>query len=363
MSNKFTKMRFVWTLLFLTLLVVGTQASKKCRALALSGGGDKGAYQASVFIEFTNELSKKEISYDVVTGASAGSLNGAGISLFKPGHEKEAATFIYGLWHSIKSSDILRIPDQGLLMSLLFGKSIFDNSPLIDFLYKQVGDRSINKRFTVVVTNSETGKSEHVDFKPSKTIPDDAIPTIVGSSAIPFAFPPMHRNGGIYIDGGCIWNLDITGAVRRCKEIVKDEKDIIIDVILCSRYYLDQVDDFKNFSPLDHYMRAKEISEWQFNMQDLERAVFQYPDVTFRHVVGPSEVLSGSPIPLDFSPDHLDKCFEIGKKDAKNALALGEGEYLSAMLEHYNDFKNGEDVELRDYIDKKLAMKLEKESE
>ena len=37
----------------------------KCRALAMSGGGDKGSYEAAVYIELVNLLSSEDISYDV----------------------------------------------------------------------------------------------------------------------------------------------------------------------------------------------------------------------------------------------------------------------------------------------------------
>jgi hypothetical protein len=36
------------------------------------------------------------------------------------------------------------------------------------------------------------------------------------------------------LDGGTVINLDIDGAFKRCKEIVDDEADIIIDVFFCS---------------------------------------------------------------------------------------------------------------------------------
>ena len=43
------------------------------RAIVLSGGGGKGAYQIGVW----KALRKKKIHYDIVTGTSVGALNGA----------------------------------------------------------------------------------------------------------------------------------------------------------------------------------------------------------------------------------------------------------------------------------------------
>ena len=273
----------------------------------MSGGGDKGSYQASVFIEFTNMLSKEDVSYDVVTGASAGSLNGAGLSLFAPGDEESAALFIYGLWNSISTSDILRQWDEGIVAGIFTKSGMFDNQPLKDFLYQQVGPRTIKKKFTAVITNADEGTSEAIDFDAADVLPPDAIPTIVGSSAIPFAFPHMQIGNHTYIDGGCIWNLDVAGAIRRCKEIVEDDADIIVDIILCSEYHIKDVGDLKRYNAIDHIFRAREIEDYNDLMQDIHRALINYPEVNFRYVLGPSEQLSGSPIPLDFSKDHLDK--------------------------------------------------------
>lgn len=198
----------------------------------MSGGGDKGSYEASVFIEFTNLLPKEDVTYDVITGASAGSLNGAGLSLFAPGDEADAAVFIYGLWNSITTKDILENWDEGIAKALFNKGGIFNNQPLIDFLNKQIGTKSINKKFTVVLTNAETGHPDFVDYNATDVMPEDAVSTIVGSSALPFAFPPMHLNNNTYIDGGSVWNLNVDGAVRRCREVVDNEEDIIVDILV-----------------------------------------------------------------------------------------------------------------------------------
>lgn len=272
----------------------------------MSGGGDKGSYQASVFIEFTNLLPPEEVSYDVVTGASAGSLNGVGLSLFAPGEEADAAIFIYGLWNSITASDIFENWRFGIIEGLFFRSGIFNYQPLIDFLHSQVGPRTLRKKFTATLSNTDSGHAEFFNFEPSDTLPDKVIPAVVGSSAIPFAFPSMSIDGKTYIDGGCIWNLDVAGAINRCKEIVDDDADIIVDIILCSSIQLGSPGDLKKYKALDHYMRAKEIYEWQDYMQDIERNLEMFKNVEFRYVLAPSETLSVSPIPLDFSKKHLD---------------------------------------------------------
>jgi predicted acylesterase/phospholipase RssA len=82
--------------LIVTLLAVSTSAkvndksnsTKSCKALAMSGGGSKGSYEAGVLYGLvTNDPDKTNYAYDVVTGVSAGSINTVAVSLFAPGDE------------------------------------------------------------------------------------------------------------------------------------------------------------------------------------------------------------------------------------------------------------------------------------
>jgi NTE family protein len=60
----------------------------KCRALALRGGGTKGAYEIGVLKAFTAYVKKIEYAYDVIVGVSVGAMNGALLSTFERGLEK-----------------------------------------------------------------------------------------------------------------------------------------------------------------------------------------------------------------------------------------------------------------------------------
>ena len=76
--------------LFFVLLVcyaasMELKNAKKCRALALEGGGDQGSYQVGVLKTFVDLLDPEDIKYDVITGVSVGSINAAAISLHEIG--------------------------------------------------------------------------------------------------------------------------------------------------------------------------------------------------------------------------------------------------------------------------------------
>ena len=65
-----------------------------------------------------------------------------------------------------------------------------------------------------------------------KTPFDEILPYILGSSSIPLAFPYVEFKGRLMSDGGVINSLDPISAIKKCKEIVDDEQNIIVDIIL-----------------------------------------------------------------------------------------------------------------------------------
>lgn len=60
----------------------------------MSGGANKGAYEAGVLHGLAHNLPIEEVAWDVVTGVSAGAINSAGISLFPVGKEVEMSEFL-----------------------------------------------------------------------------------------------------------------------------------------------------------------------------------------------------------------------------------------------------------------------------
>ena len=80
---------------------------KKCRALALSGGGAFGSYEIGVMWGmYHNAEDKGEYAYDVMTGVSAGALNTLGISMFSPGDEENMLNFMSDYWAKIGGRDV-----------------------------------------------------------------------------------------------------------------------------------------------------------------------------------------------------------------------------------------------------------------
>jgi predicted acylesterase/phospholipase RssA len=81
----------------------------------LSGGGDKGSYQAGVLTTLIAQLEPVDTQYDVISGVSVGSLNGATLATFKKGDEKNYKEFVMDVWHSVNTATVFKLWPGGLI--------------------------------------------------------------------------------------------------------------------------------------------------------------------------------------------------------------------------------------------------------
>ncbi len=89
--------------------VDGYKGNKSCLALALSGGGSKGSYQAGVLYGLVmNDADKSKYSYDIISGVSAGSINAFALSIFPKGEEVSMVKYISDTWANLKESNVFK---------------------------------------------------------------------------------------------------------------------------------------------------------------------------------------------------------------------------------------------------------------
>ena len=77
-----------------------------CYALALSGGGSNGAWEAGLLWGLTHYGNPDDFKWDIVTGISAGSINTSAMSVYAVGDEIAASEFISLAWASVTNADI-----------------------------------------------------------------------------------------------------------------------------------------------------------------------------------------------------------------------------------------------------------------
>lgn len=185
------------------------------RALVLSGGGAKGSYQVGVW----KALRQLGIKIDIVTGTSAGAINGA---LIVQGSYWKALK----IWNKLKFNNIFgkEINNDTELEVLykIFAKNFLtDGGTEVKELHKLI-NKTLNKNrfykskidYGLVTVDISNNRIKPIELQ-KKEIPKDKLGEYILASASCFpAFKKMVINGKEYIDGGYYDNLPINLAIK-----------------------------------------------------------------------------------------------------------------------------------------------------
>lgn len=202
-------------------------------AIVLSGGGARAAYQAGVLRAIAGWLPPgAPTPFAVVTGTSAGAINAVAIAA--GAHDFGQATgHLCELWSNVRArhiyrTDALRLAGQGLRWVVSFvpawrhrrPASLLDNAPLAGFLRRAIRfdavrtalDDGVLDSLAVTAMSYRSGMS--VTFCQARSgaelwqraqrvgvAASIGVPHLMGSSAIPFVFPPAAIDGEYFGDG------------------------------------------------------------------------------------------------------------------------------------------------------------------
>ena len=332
-------MKSLLTVALLTFGVAATdsvdksaKSEKSCRALALSGGGAKGSFEAGALYGLVmNDVDKSKYRYDVVTGVSAGAINTGAISVFDIGDEENLVQFLSETWSSIVGSDVYKQwSPLGIVTGILFESGVFDDTPLSNFLASVFEQFSYEIKRRIVVSCADVVSGNYITFNETT---NDPVKAIVSSASIPFVFPhQVWSEEVVCMDGGTVWNTNLASAIHRCEEIVDDHSQITMDVIICDDYqfapYSSKTDTLGMFN------RYKDIKDSYSNIGDVYDLMKAFPKVNYRYYIQPSQPLPGGLNLLNF--DNTTNTWPMqmtGRLDAENALKDGEGFMFNKMLE------------------------------
>jgi NTE family protein len=214
------------------------------KALVLTGGGARGAYQAGV-LKFIGE-NIPHAQFESLLGSSSGAINTAGVASHK-GNVVQAGSHLAELWQDLSIEQVFRVDTFSILkigvrwlfdltLGGLFGRplahSLVDTSPLRALLEKLVRFDRIaeaiaeGKLVHVGVTATEVNSGSAVTFVQSKekinwqrarrrgqnaTL---SVEHIMASAAIPLLFPSVLVNNRQYVDGSIRSTAPLSPAAR-----------------------------------------------------------------------------------------------------------------------------------------------------
>lgn len=307
--------------------------------LSLEGGGTRGAFQSGAFKAMVELLEPEQLHYDVIAGASVGSLNGILFASTAIGQEKELARRLSELWGSIKSDDVIAPWSfTDVVKGFISKKNFFDNSPLLKYITEkfQGWGSKVERKYTITTVNVNTAET----IRATEAVGAENIPKyILASAAVPGIFPYSDLDGKPYIDGGSVDNSNLRGGIERCREIVGDDDSAItIDVMMCGPLTACTWMDMSNAKSYTLYARGDEVASEHKNYYYLKDALASFPDADWRYIVKPKESLPNYPvISLSFDRETLKKTEQIGYETARE-LILTEKASFAELIEKKGKF-------------------------
>mmetsp|Transcript_17322 Transcript_17322/g.29135 ORF Transcript_17322/g.29135 Transcript_17322/m.29135 type:complete len:306 (-) Transcript_17322:238-1155(-) len=275
------------------------KSSKTCTALAMSGGGAKGAYEAgALWGLYYGAKDKSAYQYDVATGVSAGAINTAALSVYAPGDEVNMLDFLSESWQNLENKDVYKNWRGGPVRGVIDESGIFNDQPLTEFLdgvYK-AHDYKLQRKVEVSCVDVNSGS--YITFNETAT---DIVKSVVSSASIPFIFPHQYfpdRNI-VCMDGGTGWNTNLVSAVRRCREQVDSDSQITVDIVMCGSSFLSEWEDKNN--GYSNQIRFKEIRQYYDDLQDVYEFKQSFPEVNYRHLVMPTGKIKGGLNMINFN--------------------------------------------------------------
>lgn len=172
------------------------------RALVLSGGGSKGAFEAGAVDYLVN---KAGLDFQIFLGTSAGALNVALLGQARNRIELIARTQqLKQLWLGIKGNSSIYNKSFGGLLNLFFSEALYCPSGLRRLLETNINLDCLFDPATLVKVTTvaiETGELFYADTR-SPQLKDDFLKFILASASIPLFFPPVKIKGKHWYDGG-----------------------------------------------------------------------------------------------------------------------------------------------------------------
>jgi NTE family protein len=171
------------------------------RALVLSGGGVKGAFEAGAVDYLVNQAG---LDFQFFFGTSTGALN---VSLLGQARNYEELILRTGqlkqLWLDIKGYRSIYHKNALGILNLLLGNTLYTPNGLHHLLKKHIDLNCLFDPATVVKVTTvclETGELFYADTR-SQEQKEDYLKYILASASMPFFFPAVKINGSHWYDG------------------------------------------------------------------------------------------------------------------------------------------------------------------
>lgn len=282
------------------------------RALCLSGGGSKGAFQVGALRRLMIDEGR---DYEVMTGVSVGALNIAGLGMTPYGSPVKAATWLEDFWRTRVNTDAIhkRWFPFGRLHAL-WEQSIYDSSPLHKLVHGNYFHDLIvqgGRKLSVGAVCMDTGEHRYVDHTNR-----NFIDWVLASSSYPVFFKPVEIDGKLWSDGG----LKRVTPIAQAIQMGADEIDVIVT------YNVDKMlsswGDGRKAAVPEQVLRALDLMNGQIMYDDLRTVGLKNElaqlESKYKHIkvrlIQPSTGLGNG---LSFEREEIHNMIEQGYRDSE----------------------------------------------
>lgn len=293
--------------------------------LAISGGGEDGAFGAGLLIGWTAAGTRPE--FKLVTGISTGALT-APFAFLGPAYDQQ----LKEVYTTIGPADVLK--ERGMLAAV-FNDALTDNAPLRELIAKYVNaemlaeiaaEHAKGRILLIGTTNLDARRPVIWNIgKIAATGSPDAVELVrdilVASSAIPAAFPPMMIDVTVdgtpyqemHVDGGASAQVFVYPPALHVKDVSEQagvDRERRVHIIRNSRLDPDWADTERR--TLSIAERAVSSLIQTQGIGDLYRiyAITERDGVDFNLAYIPASF--NVPLNEPFDPDYMNALFKLG---------------------------------------------------
>lgn len=314
------------------------------RALVLSGGGSKGAFQVGVIKGLAVKIYREQnggikeqpphdwvLPWDFAYGVSTGALQACAIA----GGRFSDVLNMEKEWLKIKSYKDLFTKSFFWPLNLLFKDHLYGTKPLKRLINRVYSGRGL---LTVGVGVVETRSGTFRVFMNDEGLNKDAFKKMIyASTAIPGIFPPegdTKGDGPLYVDGGVMENAPLRAAV----DIGADKIDVVLTNPVSGTYATGKLDRVYKM-----WIHALWNMQTEIFRNDLAVALNRNLAVLDGNSADENDIFLGIQVympsrqwlneqntsALDVSPEKIQAAIEKGYQEAFNGVSL---ESLKAYL-------------------------------
>lgn len=228
------------------------------RALVLSGGGSKGAYQVGALNHLIGDL---KISYDILCGVSVGAINVSFLSMFSKEEEKISIDKLSEFWKNISTDKIYKRWFPFGRLHAIWKNSFYDSSPLHKLIRDNIClDKIRNNGKQVSVGTVSLSSGKYTTFTQES---DYFIDAVIASASFPGMLEPVKFMNHSWTDGGVKEISPIKEAINMGAET--------IDVLMTSPEV--RIKHFiENPTTVDVLKRCLDLSTDKIMSNDIEKA-------------------------------------------------------------------------------------------